>query len=160
MIRDATLADLEQINAIYNHYVPTSTATYQTVPSTAGERREWFAKHGDRHPVLVYDLDGEVAGWGSLSPYHPRDAYRRTVEDSIYIRHERHRRGLGRALLGALIERARQVDHHTIVAVVSADQDASLALHSAFGFERAGTLREVGHKFGRWLDAAYLQLIL
>lgn len=160
MLRPATANDLVAINAIYNHYVTTSTATYQTVPSTDAERAAWFVAHGERHPVVVAEIDGAVVGWGSLSPFHTRAAFARTVEDSLYIHPNFHRRGIGRVLLTELIKRGRAIGHHTIIAAISGDQDPSIALHRSFGFTDGGRLHEVGHKFGRWMDLAYLQLRL
>ena len=112
------------------------------------------------HPVLVAEQGGEVVGWGSLSTFNPRRGYARTVEDSIYLRDDWRGRGLGRALLSTLIERARALGHHTIIAGASADQDASIALHAAHGFVEVARLREVGRKFDRWLDVVYLQKML
>ncbi len=160
MIRLATSADLDAINAIYNHYVENSTCTYQTQPSTEAERAAWFGVHGEKHPVTVYESDGEVIGWASLSKFHGRSAYGRTVENSIYVRNETRHKGIGSALLADLIERARTLGHHTIVALISADQAASIALHRKFGFAEAGRLKEVGNKFDRWLDVIYMQLML
>jgi phosphinothricin acetyltransferase len=160
-VRLAVPSDIPAINAIYNYYVPLSTCTYQDEPTTAGERAEWFRRHDPvRHPVTVAVEDGAVIGWASLSAFRARAAYRFTVENSIYIRHDRHRLGVGRLLLTDLIERARAAGHHTVVAAVSSDQTASIKLHEAFGFVETGRLREVGFKFGRWLDVAYLQLPL
>ena len=105
-LRPATTVDLASINAIYNHYVLHSTATYQTTPSTAEERTAWFASHGPDHPILVAERRDEIVGWGSLSPFHPRAAYSRTVEDSVYVRHDQQRQGVGRAILAELISRA------------------------------------------------------
>ena len=159
-LRPALAADLAAINAIYNHYVLQSTATYQTVPSTAEERTAWFAAHGPAHPVIVAEIDGHVVGWGSLSPFHARAAFARTVENSVYVHQDFQRRGIGKALLTELIARGRALGHHAIIAAISADQEASLALHRIFGFSENGRLHEVGFKFGRWLDVAYLQLAL
>ena len=159
-IRPATAADLPAINSIYNHFVLHSTCTYQEVPSTADERAAWFAGHGPEHPVTVAELDGEVVGWGSLSRFHARSAYRRTVENSVYIRHDLHRRGLGRVLLEDLIERGKAIGHRTILALIDADQAGSVALHRACGFAPVARLKEVGFKFGRWLDVVYMQRML
>jgi phosphinothricin acetyltransferase len=95
-LRDAAAADLPAINDIYNHYVLHSTCTYQEEPETADARRAWFDAHGPAHPVTVAVDDGVVVGWGSLSPYHRRSAYRRTVENSVYVAHTHHRRGIAR----------------------------------------------------------------
>ena len=160
-IRLASADDLPAINDIYNDYVLRSTCTYQTEPETMEARRAWFAAHGERHPVTVaVDGAGEVVGWGSLSPYHRRAAYGRTVENSVYVRPEQHRRGIGRALLADLIERAAAAGHHTIIAGIDAEQEPSVALHAALGFERVALLKEVGFKFGRWLHVIYMQRML
>jgi L-amino acid N-acyltransferase len=124
------------------------------------DRLAWFAAHGEAHPITVATVAGEVVGWGSLSPYRARSAYRYTVENSVYVRHDRQRRGIGRLLLADLIERGRAARHHTIVAVIDAEQTGSVALHVAMGFRDAGELRELGFKFGRWLHVRYLQLML
>ena len=159
-IREATEADLGAINEIYCHYVVTSTCTFQMEPTTERERAAWFADHGPRHPITVAGCGDEILGWGSLSRFQPRAGYRFTVEDSVYVRADRHRRGVGRALLGDLVERGRALGYRSIIAGITADQDASLALHRRLGFEPVAMLRQVGNKFDRWLDVAYLQLLL
>ena len=159
-IRDATIADLPAINTIYNHYVLHSTCTYQTEPSTEAERAEWFAAHGPKHPVTVAVMAGEIVGWGSLSRFHPRAAYGNTVEDSVYLHHERRGQGIGSLLLADLIARAEALGHHCIIGGIDADQKASIALHAKHGFVSAAHLREVGFKFGRWLDVVWMQRML
>jgi phosphinothricin acetyltransferase len=159
-LRPARRSDLEDINAIYNHYVLDSTATYQNEPDSLEERERWFAGHGPRHPVLVACSDGELLGWGALSRFHPRAAYLHTVEDSIYVHHLHRGRGLGHRLLSELIAGGRAAGHRSIIAAVSADQEPSLRLHARCGFREAGRLHEVGYKFTRWLDVVYLQLAL
>ncbi len=159
-IRLATESDLAAINDIYNHYVLHSTCTYQEEPETPDGRRQWFRHHDDQHPVIVAETGGRVAGWGSLSAYHARSAFRRTVENSVYVHHQHHRRGIGARLLQELIVRARRLGHHAIIAGINADQAASVALHAKFHFEPAGHLRQVGFKFGHWLDLVYMELIL
>jgi phosphinothricin acetyltransferase len=159
-LRLATPTDLSAINEIYNHFVLRSTCTYQTEPETVEARAAWFARHGELHPVTVAERAGTIVGWGSLSPFHARAAYGHTVENSVYVHPTSHRQGIGRALLADLIERARRSGHHTIIAIIDAEQGASVALHAALGFARVGRLRELGHKFGRWLDVDYMQLIL
>jgi phosphinothricin acetyltransferase len=160
LIRDARAEDLGAINAIYNHYVLHSACTYQEEPSTEQERAEWFAAHGPTYPVTVAEVDGVVVGWGSLSKFHPRSAYRKTVENSVYIRHDIQRRGIGSLLLADLIERAKFVGHHSIIAIIDSGQPGSLAIHERFGFEKVAHLRQVGIKFGRWGDVVYLQKML
>ena len=159
-IRPATQADLPAINEIYNYFVLHSTCTYQEDPSTPAEREVWFLAHGPQHPITVAELAGEVVGWASLSPFHPRSAYRRTVENSIYVRQDRQRQGIGNALLLDAIERATKLGHHTIIAGIDAEQAGSVHIHQRAGFEQVARLREVGFKFGRWLDVVYLQKLL
>lgn len=159
-IRPALESDLDAINAIYNHYVLTSTCTYQEEPSTGEERLAWFRGRSEAHPVVVAEVDGEVVGWASLSPFRDRSAYRRTVEASIYIRHDRQRLGIGRALLLDLIDRARALGHRALIGGVSAEQEASIRLQESLGFRKVGHFREVGYKFDQWLDVAFYQLML
>jgi L-amino acid N-acyltransferase YncA len=159
-LRLAREADLPAINAIYNHYVLHATCTYQLVPETEDGRRAWFLRHGEKHPVTVAEIGREIVGWGALNVFNSREAYARTVENSVYVAPEWHRRGIGGALLRDLIERARALGHHTIIAGISAEQSASVALHEAHGFVKVGYLREVGCKFGQWLDVATYQVLL
>jgi L-amino acid N-acyltransferase len=159
-LRDATAADLPAINDIYNHYVLNSTCTYQTEPSTAEERASWFAAHGPKYPVIVAEQDGRVVGWASLSKFHQRQAYENTVEDSVYLHHAARGNGLGTVLLTELIARAQALGHHTMIGGISADQAASIALHVKLGFSEAARLREVGFKFGRWLDVVWMQRMI
>lgn len=159
-IRLATAADLPAIHAIYNHYVLNSVCTYQDEVEPLSAREAWFAARGPEHPVTVAERDRAVVGWGALSRFHARSAYRRTVENAVYVRHDQHRLGVGQALLADLIDRAGALGHHTIVALVDAEQSGSLAIHERFGFQHAGRLRQAGFKFGRWLDVIYLQKML
>jgi L-amino acid N-acyltransferase YncA len=159
-IRPATQADLREIDEIYNHYVHHSTCTYQEEPSSEEARRQWFAAHETAYPVVVYQENGQVVGWASLSRFHPRSAYRHTVENSVYVRSDLHGRGIGSALLAHLIEQARALGHHAILALIDADQTGSIALHKKFGFTEVAHLRQVGFKFDRWLDVIYLELLL
>jgi L-amino acid N-acyltransferase len=159
-IRPASESDLVAINDIYNHYVVHSTCTYQEEPESIESRKGWFARHGPNHPVIAAEDGGKVVGWGSLSAFHGRCGYRHTVEDSIYIHHEHHRRGIGALLLTELIARARNLGHHAIIAGIDGEQTPSIALHAKFHFEKVGHLKEVGVKYGRWLDVIYMELIL
>lgn len=159
-LRPATAQDLPAINAIYNHYVLHSTCTYQTVPSTAAEREAWFAQHGEKHPVIVAEEQGEIIGWSSLSKFHPRQAYENSVEDSIYLHHHWQGKGIGSLLLADLIERARALGHHTMLGGIDADQKGSVALHAKFGFVECAVFKQVGYKQDRWLDVIWMQKML
>lgn len=159
-IRAATLGDLAAIDAIYNHYVLASTCTYQYEPTTPDERLTWFRARGPEHPVTVATEAGEVVGWASLSSFRERAAYRFSVENAVYVRHDLHRRGIGTRLLADLVERAARLGHRTIVAGISAEQAASIELHRKAGFVDAGLVRDVGFKFDRWLDLLFMQRLL
>jgi phosphinothricin acetyltransferase len=161
IVRAAGEPDLAAINAIYNHYVHTSTCTYQTEDEPLPARVAWFQAHDPAtHPVTVAEMDGEILGWASLSRYNPREGYVRTVEDSVYVRHDARGRGVGGALLTDLIARAGTSGHRVIIAGIDAEQEASVALHTRHGFVPAGRLASVGFKFGRWLDVLYMQKML
>jgi L-amino acid N-acyltransferase YncA len=165
-IRLANADDLPAINDIYNYYVHRSTCTYQLEPETLEARQGWFAAHPpDKYPVTVGEITSEqnareVVAWGALSKFRERAAYAPSVEASIYVRHDMHRCGIGRALLLDLIQRARDLGFHTLLGGVSADQIASLRLQESLGFQRIAHFREVGIKFGQRLDVIFLQLML
>jgi len=160
-IRLATADDLKAINDIYNYYVLASTCTYQEEKETLESRRRWFEHHSpETFPVIVAEQEGRVLGWGSISPYHTRIAYRFTVENSVYVHHEHLRQGIGAAILKDLVERARAIGYHAIIAAIDGSQGASIELHTKFGFAKVGQFREVGFKFGTWLDVVYLELQL
>jgi phosphinothricin acetyltransferase len=156
-IRPAQTGDLAAINEIYNHYVTTSTATFAEEPTGAAERQQWWLEHEARYPVLVIEADRRLIGWASLSPYIRRSAYRFTVEDSVYLRPEVCGRGLGRALLGELLEAGRAAGFRTVLALICTEQLPSLRLHAGLGFREAGRLIRVGYKFERWLDTVIMQ---
>jgi L-amino acid N-acyltransferase YncA len=159
-IRPASESDLEAINEIYNYYVLHSTCTYQEQPETSEDRKSWFTERSEKHPVTVALSDEQIVGWGSISLFRTRAAYRHTVENAVYVRHGFHRQGIGSLLLKDLIERARAVGHHAIIGAIDAEQAGSIALHSKFGFQMVGRLKQVGFKFERWLDVIYMELML
>lgn len=158
--RLATLDDSEAIRAIYNDEVLTSTATFDLVPRSPEAQRDWLRARSGAHAVVVAESSGKVIGFGSLSPYRERPAYSTTVEDSVYVHRDHQGQGVGRALLADLIERGSSHGFHTIMARVVADHEASIRLHSSLAFELVGTEREIGRKFGRWLDVVVMQRML
>lgn len=160
LLRPAGPADLPAINTIYNHYVLHSCCTYQETPETAEGREKWYAAHGPRHPILVAETENRIVGWASLSPFHARSAFRFTVEDSVYIDPEYVRRGCGTALLRELLDRAAVAGHRTVIAAIDSQQAGSIALHEQFGFKPATVLKQVGFKFGQWLDVLYMQRLM
>jgi phosphinothricin acetyltransferase len=160
IIRSAVLSDCAAILDIYNYYVLNDTCTYQEEPDSLENRQAWFKFHGPQHPIIVAQMAGRVIGWASLSPFHQRSAYRFTVENSIYLRPDWHRLGIGKLLLQELIDRAKALGHRTIIAGISSEQTASIKIHENFGFVKAGYLKEVGFKSAQWLDVVYFQLEL
>jgi phosphinothricin acetyltransferase len=156
-IRLATLADLPAIDAIYDHYVRTSTCTFQEDSDPPEKRRAWFEAHGERHPVTVIERSGQVLGWASLSPWKERSGYRFSCELSVYLRDDARGQGHGKRLLADLVERARALGFRAIIGGVSGDQDASIRLHESMGFTRVAHFKETGFKFGRWLDVLYFE---
>ena len=162
-IRPATPADLAEINAIYNYYIAHSTCVWTTQPCSEAEREAWFAeheRHGQSMPVLVAEYNGRVIGWSALGSFRAAYTAAGTLEDSIYVHHDFHRRKIGSRLLEALIEAARKKGFRSILANISADQTPSIRLHEKFGFQKVAHLREVGQKFNQRFDAVYLQLLL
>ena len=156
-IRDAGAADAADIARIYNHYILETTATFDTDAKTDDERKAWLATHDAAHPVLVAETGGGVRAWGSLTKWAERPAWRHTVEVSVYVDLDARGRGLGGGLMTALLERARDVGHHTVIGQISAGNDASLELARRLGFEEAGRLHEVGRKFDQWLDVVLME---
>lgn len=160
-IRLAQPSDAEAIRAIYNAEVIGSTATFDLVPRTAAEQTAWLAEHSGPYPAVVaVDEGGTVLGFGSLSAYRDRPSYATTVENSVYVDAHRRGAGVGRSLLHRLIVLAEQHGFHAVVARVGGENQASIALHLACGFEMVGVEREIGRKFNRWLDVSVLQLLL
>jgi L-amino acid N-acyltransferase YncA len=152
-IRSATAADLPGIFAIYDDEVLHGTATFDTQPKTPAERLEWFGNDGNgRYPVLVAEVDGQVAGWARLYAWSPRRAYDRTAENAVYVGRAHRGRGLSRALMEEILRLAPQRGVSVLVARVVEGNPASLALHEKLGFRTIGVMRRVGEKFGRLLD--------
>ena len=159
-IRDAIVGDIAALTAIYAHHVLTGTATFEIDPPDVSEMERRWQHHADQGwPYLVATRDDVVLGYAYAAQFRDRAAYARTAETSIYLDHREIRRGVGRQLLGALLERGGQYGFDQFVAVVGDSANAgSIGLHLACGFEPAGLLKAVGRKFGRSLDVVYLQL--
>jgi L-amino acid N-acyltransferase len=161
-IREAGTDDLEGILAIYNDAVANTTAIWNDVTVDRANRAAWLA---DRqrlgYPVLVaVDDAGAVLGYASFGDWRAWDGYRHTVEHSVYVQKDQRGAGIGTALMVALIERARAIGKHVLVAGIEAKNEVSIRLHERLGFEQVGHLRQVGTKFGAWLDLVFLQLTL
>ncbi|MEO7069886.1 MAG: N-acetyltransferase family protein [Nostocoides sp.] len=157
VIRDGTPADNDACLAIYNEAVRNLLATFDTVERGPEHFDGRLGLADPRSPFLVAEIAGAVAGYAHAYPYRPRAAYDATREVSVYLADSARGQGIGRMLYAALLARLDAAGCHTQVAVIALPNEASEALHRAFGFEHVGTLREVGHKFGRWVDTAWHQ---
>jgi len=161
-IRPATRDDLPGILEIYNDAVLNTTATYDYEPRTLEQRAQWFEeRQRDGYPIFVaVNEAGRVVGWSALNPFHARKGYQFTSENSVYVAADMRGRGLGKLLLAPLIEGAKQRGLHAIIAAIDADNEASIRLHAAFGFEKVGHFKQTGYKFNRWLDVVYMERLV
>jgi phosphinothricin acetyltransferase len=158
VIRDANEADAEAVQAIYAHHVLNGTASYDIEPPSVDYIRDKIRQiHEAGWPFVIGELEGEVAGYAYATQFRDREAYRFTAEDSIYVHPQKTGRGVGKRLLKSLLERSAESDFRTIVAVIGGAEPASVAVHSALGFEEVGRLKAVGWKKERWLDSVYMQ---
>jgi L-amino acid N-acyltransferase len=161
VIEAAKPQDFPQILAIYNEVIRNSTAVYTEVEYDDARGRAWFqAKISSGYPFLVARDAAGVAGFGAFGDFRAWQCYRHTVEHSVHVRADCRGQGHGRALLLELMQHATQLNKHVMVGAVDADNAASIGLHRSLGFQDAGRFREVGFKFGRWLDLLFLQCIL
>ena len=160
-LRLATLADAEPIRAIYNYEVLNTVATFDLVPRSLTDQQEWIAARSGAFAALVaVDESDQVVGFGALSPYKERAAYRTSVEDSVYVRRDLAGQGIGRRVLDGLLDVAAQSGFHAVFARIERSGEASQALHRRCGFHLVGIERETGRKFNRWLDVALMQCLL
>jgi L-amino acid N-acyltransferase len=162
VVRAAEHADLPAILEIYNDAVLHTTASYDYQPRTLEHRHAWFEDHlRSDYPVFAaVEPSGRVVGWSSLSRYHDRPGYRFTAENSVYVAADCRGKGIGTQLLAPLIEAARSRELHVIIAAIDGENQVSVRLHARFGFVEVGRFRQVGFKFGRWLDVVYMELLL
>jgi len=160
LVRDAGRSDLAEITRIYNEAIETSVATFDLCAFTTEQREGWFGQFGDDDPILVGEVDGRVAGYAYYLPYRTKPAYAATKELTVYVDGAHRGRGVGVALYGELIDRARRRGVHALIAVIAGDNPASERLHRGFGFRPVGRLAEVGRKFGSWVDTTFWQRIL
>jgi L-amino acid N-acyltransferase YncA len=156
-IDEANGEDLPAITAILNHAAATSTASWHEYPKTDAEMADWFAARKRDYTVLAARDASGLLGYATYGPFRVPSGYRLSAEHSLYVREDARGRGIGKALLTALIETARAQGLHALIGGVDSDNSLSIALHKAFGFEETGRLPEVGRKFDRWLTLVFLQ---
>jgi phosphinothricin acetyltransferase len=159
-IRTATEDDVPAIQEIYNEAIRNTTATFDMEEKSLADRLAWFRALDERHPVIVAQSAGCVAGFAALQPHSERPGYRHTADVAIYVGPEHRRQGVGRALLRELLRRGERARLHAVLAVVCAENEASIRLHESLGFREVGRTREVGVKFARVLDVVYMQRML
>jgi L-amino acid N-acyltransferase YncA len=161
IIREGVEADQPELLSIYNDIILHTTAVYDYEPHTMDMRKQWWdTKRQQGFPVFVAMHEGKIVGFSSIGPFRAWAAYKYSVENSIYVAAEARGKGIGKLLLPPLIEAAKKLQLHTIIAGIDATNEASLKLHKSFGFKEVAHFREVGWKFGRWLDLKFLQLIV
>ncbi len=160
-IRDATEADLPQILEIYNEIILNTTAVYYYEPHTLEMRREWYySRKKDGFPIFVAEENGLISGLSTVGPFRVPTAYLYSVENTIHVAAHARGKGVGKLLMPPLIDAAKKMALHTIIAGIDATNDVSIHLHKSFGFEEVAHFKEVGFKFGRWLDLKFLQLVI
>lgn len=153
--------DVLSILNIYNEAILNTTAVYDYLPHTFEMRKQWFdTKKQQNFPVFVVEDDSEVVGFSSIGPFRAWAAYQYTVENAIYVRTDRQGKGIGKLLMQPLIDAAKAMRIHTIVAGIDADNMGSIQLHKHFGFEEVAHFKQVGWKFDKWLDLKFMQLML
>jgi len=163
LLRLAQPKDLDQITAIYNWAVINTVSTFDLKERTHSEAEKWYTLHQEkRYPLFVIEnstLEGKILGWGSISPFHSRPAYNPTGEFSIYISPEEFGKGYGSLLLDKLCETAKEQKFHSLMGLISSENEGSLKLSFKYGFENVGHYKEVGYKFERWLDIIVVQKV-
>lgn len=159
-IRPASRADASQIAAIYAPYVAGTTISFEEVVPTPDEMAARIDGLVPDYPYLVAETDGAITGYAYAGPHRTRSAYRTSVDVTVYVDQSAHRTGVGRALYTHLLQAAKEAGYHAAFAGIALPNTASVALHEAVGFAPVGIYREVGCKFGRWLDVAWYQRLL
>lgn len=159
MIRPMKMEDLESVLEIYNDAILHTTALYRTEPETLEEKRKWFFENEkENNPMYVYEENGEVAGFATFKRFVPNEGYKYSMEHSVYVAPKHQGKGIGKRLMEKIIEEAKKRNVRTLIAVIDSENIASIKLHEQFGFRLAGRLKNVGYKFGKWLDIVYYQL--
>ena len=160
-IREAREADIPVLLTIYNHVILNTTAVYTYEAQSLEARKTWYEdKRKAGYPIYVAEEAGQVIGFSSYGPFRAWPAYKYTIENSVYVAEGQRGKGVGKLLIRPLIESARAKGYHAIIAGIDASNDASIRLHASFGFLQVANFKQVGYKFGRWLDLVFMELLL
>ena len=161
IIRKAEIKDIEKLREIYNYEINNGVATFDIGEKSYEDRLAWFNEHKNHYPMIVYEDEGEVMGFATLSQYRNRAAFNSTVEISVYVDVNHRKKGVASALMEAIIKKAKEDSEiHTVVAVITSENIVSIKLHEKFGFTYCGEIKEVGKKFGRYLGVTNMQLLV
>lgn len=158
-IRIAKMSDAEQISEIYNFYIQETHHTFETEPINVSEMQNHIGEIVKNYPFLVAEENDEIFGFAYATKYKSRQAYRHSVGVSVYVKHDQKQKGIGKLLYRELLKNLSKTDVHAIIAGIALPNDASIRLHERFGFEKVAHFREVGFKFGKWIDVGYWELI-
>lgn len=159
-IRNAHREDVRNILHIYNDAVIHTTATFDLQEKTLAEMNVWFEAHTEMYPIIVAEEEGSILGYCSLSPFREKEAYKQTVEISVYVEKHARGKGIARKLIRRILQLAEEAGHHAIIAGITKGNDISVKLHEQMGFTYVGRFREVGYKFNEWQDVLFYQYIL
>lgn len=160
IIRRAEEADLSRITEIYNWAVENTTASFDINPQTVEQRAVWFSHYNQKYPLIVCEIDGFVTGYACLSEFRVKEGYKNTCEMSVYIDPNFQNKGIGNRLMGEIIELGKNNGFHTIISVITSDNEVSIKMHEKYGFILSGHLKEAGFKFDRYLDCLFYQLLI
>ncbi|MFI5218094.1 MAG: GNAT family N-acetyltransferase [Bacteroidia bacterium] len=159
-IRPASITDIASITSIYNDAILNTTATFDTEPKSIDDRMVWFKNHGTKYPVLVAESENKIVGWASLTQWSDRCAYEKTAEVSVYVHKEHRGNGIGKMLLEQLVLAGEKAGIHYMLARITEGNKISIHLHELFGFAHIGVMKEVGFKFGKFLDVTLMEKVI
>lgn len=161
LLRDARESDVHAIGLIINHEIVHGTANYSYNELSAEDCEDWFqTKITNKRPILIAEIDGQIAGFGTYDQFRPKIGYRFTMEHTIYLHPDFRSKGIGTQLMSHLIERAKTDGMHAMIGGIDASNEGSIRFHERFGFQEVARFPEVGYKFDRWLDLVFMQLLL
>ncbi|MDO9594037.1 MAG: N-acetyltransferase family protein [Lutibacter sp.] len=160
MIRTVTLEDAQEIAEIYNYYVLNSCVTFEEFEVSIEEMRGRIEATNSKFPWLVFEKDSEILGYAYATMWKPRSAYKHTVESTVYLKKAATKNGIGSLLYAGLIDQLTDLGFHAVIGGISLPNEASIALHEKFGFEKIAQFKEVGYKFKKWIDVGYWELLI